>query len=553
MALAAAAVLTAAIAAERWGRAPAPGERDLAAAKLLFPLAAPHAPGLTPPAADSGLFGRAESDDTLSFDEFMGYLHDVAQDPAASPAAKQFVGAFNERPELKAIHQKFKDASVSGKESAASAFVEALRAEPAFRQLTAKFLGSPQSTAFLASGKFPELADVAAAFQESRGAAPPARIDAPAKTPPWRPPTFEEARKSVLGSIGGQSSVAGRPLASAGPAFGSGAHAGAERGHGPAAAEPGGAPAVPEGRVAGVGSGGGDGSKKPGAGVPNTIKDVKQITLNEKLAKLLQLHPYLAKYFEPAELEKLAEDIDRYGLWGACFANGWLDRCVSACREGVSRGKATCKVPSDLFAACSEAFGEQRCVGMCKEQPPCFVPARVMARMCDPNNPARPPECSQTPSPTPTAAPGRSDPPKCILANGCYKDLQFGGTCCFGQNCTTIKAIGVWPHGTQPCSGMVEPLGICRTNASGEHCCWEESSGSILHEGIEGRSCKAPGEKGACGFPFCCEKAAGRESCCYGKDGALHKDSPPLCLQPSPESPPPAQAPGPFQDVGTTP
>lgn len=506
---ASAAVLVLALVVDRLLRSPT--QRNAAAVQLLFPLAAPGRAALKPGPPADGL--PSESD--LSFEDLLGYLEEVAQEEAIAPAAKEFVEGFQERPELRRIVQDFKEESAKGKKPSATRFIATLRQEPAFRQLVSKLLSSAQSAAQVSGGSHPELGELVKAYQEARGMA---FAPEPGKTPGGRPPSFEEARRLAL-----QSASAGSPGSRKAAASGAGTHAGGAGvpdPRGGAFVSPGGAPVALEGRI----GGGQPPPSNPGA--PNRLKDVKQITTRVPGAKLLQLYPFLAKHFTPAELGKLEEDVERFGLWGACFENGWFSRCGEACRDGIAAdGRRTCTVPDGWAACMKDLKDEGRCIELCMSQAPCVPDRKTVKSHCDDPSRRPPPSyCDPKPEEKPEPDPGVVPVAPSVCAQEPF------GLCCFNEWGAMVHAEGRWPAGVRQCAGPFGlKKGVCRRITAGV-CCWDEETSKVIYRNHD-KACDGAGPV-PCEAPICCREMRGERCCFHGKDGTPVEGSPAACREP---------------------
>lgn len=517
-------VLLLALAIDRAVRVPDRSARNAAAAGLLFPLAKPERSPVDLEAPASGLLGETEAEGGLGFDEFMDYLNEVAQDPSVSPAAKEFVEGFERQPELRRVLRDFQRASAEGKKPTANRFVATLRREPAFRQLAAKLLEASRSASVFAAGKYPELADLAKAYAEARGAS---AVEPGGRAPAGKVPTFEEARRLALESA----AAGGLAPQSPGPALGPENAGGGPRvvdlgGGGPSFASPGGAPGSLEGRrgtsvTPADAKGGGVG------GSPSRVKDVKRIQPPPKGAKLLKLYPFLGKYFSPDELARLEADVERSGLWGACFENGWFARCADACRDGkAADGRIVCSVPDGWSACMKDLKDAPRCVELCLSQAPCVPDRDVLAKLC------------YVPQPPAFCDPGPRrpdfDPWFRPRARSVCKQEAFG-LCCFDEWGSLVFAEGNWPPDKRQCEGELGlSKGVCRRVTSGV-CCWDEDTSRILYRNHD-RACDGKGAA-PCDAPLCCRKVRGERCCFHGRDGVLVEGSP-SCLETAPSPPP---------------
>ncbi|MBI4346212.1 MAG: hypothetical protein HY553_05115 [Elusimicrobia bacterium] len=351
-----------------WMRAP-----DAASGSVPFPTAKL----VMPQTEDS----PSELEKELGFTRLMEILGMESQRPAVAAVARPFVRAFNERPELKRTYEDFKKRAKLGQKPTAKEFMASLRSQPAFGRLTGEFGrgggGGGGSSAMLALAQHPELkrflGEQARVVGAEGGGAARDKKGVLAKSPA----SAGQGAASGSGSGSGAGSAAKGPggfsaaelaqLASVGPSVAAGGETGTQ-------SSPGNAPS-------GSGSDAHDATK-----LDKEWKDEKNITLSEdvkKLNKVLKQYPCLAPLGEAKLLRFInGADIDRVGVWGACFQLKWYQEChATNCTPPL--GEFPC------WQACLDANqdNERACIQKVRSQPGCSqtdIPPQIWEANCVP-------------------------------------------------------------------------------------------------------------------------------------------------------------------------
>ncbi|MBI4347651.1 MAG: hypothetical protein HY553_12410 [Elusimicrobia bacterium] len=497
--LLAAALAVAALATAWWLGRPRT-EEPLAPAP--FPAPAPAAPVAAVPEAPADRLPP----ELLGFDDFVRELGLEGERPALASLAKPFKEKFMAEPVLRETYERFRKADRDGKKPSARAFIATLRSLPEFKKVAAPFVFSTAgTTAFAALARNPQLREVMAGEKALMARAAAAK------------------RAAAVAAAGPQTSKA---LAR----FDGPARFGSEPAGGLRAGAVGDEAAVRTERAFASGR-----ADEPAKEKAHEVKpDLKHVDVVQKdcakqdltsgipwLRELSQLGPGGRDAFETA--------FAQYGQWGACFARKLYARCKAACEESwrykaydaecreIPGRKVTCNAPEGGwgeggFQACLEwlgTAGEERCIDECKAQPPCAVPADILAKYAPKKEPgtvdglidARDKSCAEYSA-------GRGWKPLCDLGEGSCGRFT-GGTartsdcvkCCDATSaCGEIARQRGWPkaacqlQGHPPCGARGVPTWDC------DRCCLEVGAQSCGEVGrLEGWAraqcggCRAPG------------------------------------------------------------
>ena len=328
-----------------------------------------------------------ELENELSFSRLMDILGMESDKPAIAPFTKPFVKAFTSNPETRKPFEEFKRKAALGQKPKAKDFLASMRAQPAFGRMVAELGRSPGgSAAMMSLAQHPELKRFLAEQDRlAKAGGGPASRDKGAAVA-LRPRAGGKGADGAAGTgavlkSGGFAPNAAElaQLASVGPAIGAGGGSGTQ----------------------GAGGAGGSGPDAHDATkLDKGWKDEKNITLSDdvkKLNKLLQQYPCLASLGQAKLLRFInGADIDRLGLWGACFQLKWFQDCrVTGCTPPV--GEHPC------WQSCLDANNdnERACIQKVRAQPGCGqgdIPADIWAANCVPKrNPATGKCVSSTP------------------------------------------------------------------------------------------------------------------------------------------------------------
>ena len=313
---------------------------------------------------------NTELESELSFSRLMEILGMESQKPSVAPVARTIVKAFTTQPELKRKYDEFKRKADLGHKPTAKDFMASMRSQPAFGRMAAELGRSAGgSAAMMSLAQHPELRRFLGEQDRlMKAGGDPAARDKKAIVPGG----LAGAKPAEGGAGAGSALKAGgaapnttelAQLASAGPAISASGGTGTQ------------------GAAGGSGSDAHDATK-----LDKGWKDEKNITLSDdvkKLNKLLQQYPCLASLGQPKLLRFInGADIDKLGLWGACFQLKWFADCrATGCTPPV--GEHPC------WSACLEANSdnERTCIQKVRLQPGCSqadIPGDIWAVNCVP-------------------------------------------------------------------------------------------------------------------------------------------------------------------------
>lgn len=314
----------------------------------------------------------------LSYDQFMTMFGAMSRDPGGVSFAETFMA----KPPLKAHWREFE------RKKDVKALVQALRDEPAFKEVLVEESVKPgfrplvQRTLALLPGLSSLLKpEVLADFIPGESSRPSrdrlVLVRAGSFGAPAASPRAGLARKD-RGRSAFARPAAGRPGASF-----DGSGSGSFSGYQPQAG-------LRSNDTRGTGPGGGPGSG-PGApgrfpgGSERVVRTFRSADAQaatplaevgtvptERRRELIELYPWLGS-MSAFERDRLLGLVDRFGLWGACFALDMYDRCRTAC------GAAGGCLASDGWRSCLDFQdgSDEVCATLCPLQAGCSVPSGV--------------------------------------------------------------------------------------------------------------------------------------------------------------------------------
>ncbi|MBI4349281.1 MAG: hypothetical protein HY553_20755 [Elusimicrobia bacterium] len=269
---------------------------------------------------------------TMSFDEFLAVFRGVDQ----QPAARRFVDAFRREPKLRAAWERLENTKNVAR------FIAELKEGAEFRRLAAEHGRDPAFKALVETAleRAPSLQDLLQAGPEPAAASPESLVRSPREFTPSAPklPSLpgRDRRSATQAAVGARFSGSGAP-GGTGPSDFSGKTA----------------------------DGPGDAAHGVRAGLVRP-----EDAATEGFARLLEMYPWLGKLTEE-ERRRLLAQIDRDGLWGACFRLDLYGRCREACADSDGQ----CR-PVSGWKSCLDAHNgdEDACRAACPLQPGCTPP-----------------------------------------------------------------------------------------------------------------------------------------------------------------------------------
>lgn len=256
----------------------------------------------------------SDAEALLTFDEFMGALKQLEDDPTASQFAKEF----RKDPALAALVKRFQDPAKRRAPGSLREFMQELSDRPEFRHLVAKFRAAPGSASLIAKlSELPGFTDLIRGVLGQKASAV-ASARAGAASP----------RAAIAGFSRAQGQAAARQSIATGFASGAGAGAGAQPYA--AAAGPGafgaGVPAT------GGMPGGTPPGNKPGGEAENviplgTLDEAGPGVTSDNFMSICIKQAGISK----AECSAINDRLGAYGIWEACWLADLYDKCVAMC------------------------------------------------------------------------------------------------------------------------------------------------------------------------------------------------------------------------------
>lgn len=307
----------------------------------------------------------------LSYDQFMTMLGAMSRDPAGA----SFAAAFGSKPKLRETFRRFsasQDVKALVRELKASEdFKEVLAqesAKPEFRKLVERTLAlvpglsgvlfdATAREGLLEGGGERPGQDrlrlvLAGALRNSWNRPPPLQVGTSRRrVAPGERPWIERPALAASGGSGRRSSRGG------------GARAGAS-------AVAAGAPARGDAGVGGVQGGGWTARSGAQSGAVTGLAQVNEAR-SRRSQTLLERYPWIGA-LNSQERERILEQTDELGLWGACFALGLYDRCRSIARSRDA-------TPQTGWDSCLEYQNGNAgtCAALCPLEAGCSVPESV--------------------------------------------------------------------------------------------------------------------------------------------------------------------------------